>query len=266
MRHHANFLVLTFFLIFTPQLAKKVQAVDSRSNREAVVSPRAKKFYKSDGVRKYLSLNGNYTSDYNSKNYKLNSRYLYQSQNFIHEINFENENYYSDVGSGSTRSYDVKKSELYDILISSKARILNSKNYGVFFHRTMYDDLSKYYYDLHTAAGIGRMFFKERVELDISIGYHDIKTYGYEVDIIPSVRTNFKITKNLTLTQRGYWFIDHESTDSELKSSIVYRLNNKLSVEIRHSFEKRRYEEDDKNIVTNQVSRSLTFGLIFDLN
>lgn len=257
------FLFLSFFVVQNPE---DVFAVESRSNRESVVSPRTKKFYKSNSAKQYLSIGGSYTSDYNSKNYQLTSRYLYQSHSFIHEVNFQHETSYSDVGTGKNRKYDAKNSELYDLTIASKARLFDSENYGVLFHRTIYDDLSKYYYDTRTALGLGRMFFKEKIELDVSLGYHDIKSYGNEVDVITSIRTNFKITEHLTLTQRGYWFFDHESIDNQLKTSLVYRLTDKMSFELRHNFEKRRYEEDDKRVVTNQVNRSMTVGLIFDLN
>jgi len=264
MRHHA---FTIFFLSFISlQFLQEAFAVDSEANREAVVSPRSKRFYKTSGSKKYLSFGGNYSSDYNSKSYDLTARYLYQSSNYIHEINFQNENKYGDSGSAKNKRYDVKKSELYDFSLSSKARIKDSENYGVLFHRTMYNDLSKFYYDLHTAIGLGRMFFKEKLEFDISLGYHDIKNYGHKIDIIPSIRTNFRITKNLTLTQRGYWFFDHESMDNELKSSLVYRISDRMSLELRHAFEKRRYEEDDKHVATNLVNRSVTVGLVFDLN
>jgi hypothetical protein len=262
--HHQIF--LRIFVLYLSLVNFDAFAIESKSNREALVSPRSKKFYKSNSSKQYLSFGGNQTSDYNSKSYEINSRYLYQSQNFIHEINFQNENKYSDIGSGTNKKYQTKTSELYDLSIASKARIKSSQNYAVFFHRTIYDDLSKYYYDLHTALGLGRMFFKERVELDLSLGYQDVKTYGNKVDLIPSIRTNFKISQNLTLIQRGYLFIDRESTDNQLKSSLVYRLNEKMSLELRHNFEQRRYEQNDKKLVTNQVNRSTTFGLVFDLN
>lgn len=255
-----------FIAFFTAQSPEECFAVESESQREAVVSPRAKRFYKSNSAKQYLSFGGSYVSDYNSKNYQLNSRYLYQSNNFIHEINFQNENNYADSGSGKSKKYDVKKSELYDFSLSSKARIVDTENYGVFYHRTIYDDLSKYYRDVRTAAGLGRMFFQEKLELDVSLGYHDVKAYGYEVDVITSMRANFKINEHLTFVQRGYWYFDHESIDNELKTSLVYRLSDKMSFEVRHNFEKRRYEEDDKRVVTNFVNRSITFGLIFDLN
>ncbi len=246
-------------------LSSAAFGVDSESKREDVVSPRSKKLYRTDSVRSYISLGAGQTSDYNSKNNQLNARYFYQSQNFINEINFRNENKYSDRGSGKNKLYNVKTSELYDTSLSTKMRISDGQNYVVGYHRTIYDDMSKYYYDLHTAAGIGRMFFDGKIELDCSVGYHDVKNYGHEINLIPSIRTSLKLTKNLTFLQRGYWFIDHESTDNELKTSLVYRLKKTTSLEFRHTFEQRRYENDDRN-ATNQISRVFTVGLIFDLN
>lgn len=263
MRHHA--IVLSFFVLFTSQISE-VFAVDSESHREAIVSPRSKKFYKSNRSKQYLSFGGIYSSDYNSKKYQLNSRYLYQSDNFINEINYKGEANYADKGSGDNKRSYVKTTELYDVTISSKARIGEGNNYGVFFHRTIYDNLSSYYYDLHTAIGVGRMFFKNSLEFDLSVGYNDAKHYGYKMDVIPSLRAKFKITNKLTLTQRGYWFIDHESMDNGLKTSLVYRLGKKLSIELRNNFEQRRYEDDEDNVVVNRVNRSTTIGLIFDLN
>jgi hypothetical protein len=110
------------------------------------------------------------------------------------------------------------------------------------------------------------MFLNDKIEFDVSLGYHDVKAYGYEVDVVTSIRTNFKLSPNLTLIQRGYAFIDHESMDNQLNTSLVYRLNSKLSFEIRHNFETRRYEESDKHATKNLVNRSITIGLVFDLN
>lgn len=260
------FLARFSFFLFFILLDSEAFAIEARSDREAVVSPRAKRFYKSDRARQYLSFGGSYSSDYNSKNYQLTSRYLYQSKKYIHEINFDHQSNYADTGSGKNKKYDIKKSELYDLTIASKARLGESENYAVFFNRDIYDDLSKYYYDVRTAVGLGRMFFREKLEWDVSMGYHDIKNYGYEVDVITSWRANFKITEHLSFMQRAYWFFDHESIDNEFKTSLVYRLSDKMSFELRHNFEKRRYEDDDSRVVSNSVSRSVTIGLIFDLN
>ena len=253
-----------FILLLLLYFPKPVFAVESEANREDVVAPRSKKLYRSNSVRQYLALGGIYSSDYNSKYSQFNAKYFYQSQNLINEANFRNENKYSDSGSASNRRYNVKTSELYDASFSSKMRIKDGQNYGVFFHRTMYDDLSKYYRDTRTALGLGRMFFNDKIELDFSLGHHDVTNYGNEIDFITSIRTNFKLTPKLTLIQRGYWFFDHESTDNELKTSLVYRLKEKLSLELRHTFEQRRFENNN-NATTNQITRSTTIGLVFDL-
>jgi hypothetical protein len=63
-----------------------------------------------------------------------------------------------------------------------------------------------------------------------------------------------------------YCFLDHESIDNGFKTSLVYRLNDKMSFEVRHNFETRRYEDDANKQQTNLTNRSVTIGLIFDLN
>lgn len=266
MYKHHRFPALFLVAVFSLSSPAKTFAVESESNREAIVTPRTKKFYKVERARQYLSFGASYTSDYNSKNYELTSRYLYQSSKFINEINFEHQNNYADSGSGKNKKYAVKKSELYDLTLSSKARFGETRNYAVFFHRDIYDDLSKYYYDTRTAVGLGRMFFNEKLEFDISAGYHDVKTYGNDFEVVASMRANFKLSEKLTFVQRGYWFFDHESIDNGLKTSLVYRLSDKMSFEVRHNFETRRYEADEKRVTENYVNRSVILGLIFDLN
>lgn len=240
-------------------------ALDSRANREKIVAPRAKRFYKSNAIRKYLSIGGKHSSDQSSKSNEINARLFYQSPSLINEFNFQNEVTYSNLGSTPGKKHLVKKSELYDASISTKAIICASKNYGVFYHRTVYDDMSKFYYDLQTAIGVGRIFFGDKLEFDTSIGYHDSKAYGYEINFVPSMRLNLRLSERLTLNQRGYLFIDHESMDNELKTSLVYRIGSKLSLELRHSFEQRSYENDANRQQVNEVNKSITLGLVFDL-
>ena len=262
-RHHisCSAIIVFAFLVLDPAFA-----VESKTQREAVVAPRAKRFYKSSRARQYLSFGGNYVSDYNSKNYQFVSRYLYQSEKFINEINFKQETNYGDIGSGSKKKYGIKTSELYDFTLSGKAIIGESKNYGVAYHRTIHDKFEKYSHDSRNALGIGRIFLNERLEWDVSLGYHDVKHYGSEPDLITSWRANFKLGDKTTFVQRAYLFFDQKSTDSDFKTSLVYRIGNNVSFELRHNFERRRYLEDGKTEATNQVSRSVTVGLIFDLN
>ncbi len=250
---------LFLFLVFP----LKVFAIDSESDRESVISSRSKRFYKSNSARQYVAFGGGYASDQNSKDYNLNSRYLYQSNKFINEASFLHESKYANLSSANSQL--VKKSELYDLSLSNKTRIFETRNYGVLYHRTIYDDLSKYYYDLRSAVGVGRMFFNEKVEFDIGAGYLDSKTYGYKTSLVTSMRVNLKISDRITLSQRGYVFTDQETLDNELKTSLVYRLGSKISFEIRHIFEQRRYEDNSKRIQNNLIYKSLTFGFVFDL-
>jgi putative salt-induced outer membrane protein YdiY len=261
--HHLFVLVLFSALAFT---AEDVLAVESESQRDAIVAPRAKRFYKSSRARQYLSLGGTYTSDYNSKYYQLTSRYLYQGENAVHEANFKQQTDYADSGSGTNKKYDVRKSELYDFSWSSKRRFGESKNYGVFYHRTIHDKFEQYSHDSRNAIGVGRMFFNERLEWDVSLGYHDVQHYGSEADLITSWRANFKLSDKITFVQRAYLFFDKNSTDTDFKTSLVYRIDEKLSFELRHNLEQRNYIEDGDNEATNRVNRTVTVGLIFDLN
>ncbi len=241
-------------------------AIESSTQREAIATPRSKRFYSSDRAKQYIAIGGKYSSDYNSRSYEANSRYLYQSNKFIHEGNFSYQLDYADTGSGKNKHYDIKKSELYDLSIASKAMIGSTKNYGIFYHRSLYDELSTYYYDNRFAAGLGRVFFNGALELDTSIGNHNIKKGYSEIDVVSSWRLNKKITDKITLVQRAYWFFDHQGLDNQLRTSLVYRLNNDVSFEVRHNFEKRRYHDSVKQGTINQINRSITIGLAFDLN
>lgn len=254
----------TFVAAFFP-FAPVAIAIDSESDREALVSARSKKFYKTNSVRKYLSLGGNYSSSGTAKKYEATSRYLYQSSSQIHEFNFQHESSYANLGTAAGKRFLVKKSELYDGSLSSKFIVGETKNYGVAYHRTIYDDLSKYYMDQRTALGVGRLFLDDTLEFDAGVGYQDVKAYGHKWSFVPSFRANIKLSPKIMLNSRGYLFIDHESMDNELKTSLIYRLNNKTSLELRYTFEQRRYENDAGRVEENAVNKMLTFGMVFDL-
>lgn len=253
------FLLLVFFKS-TPAVA-----IESRSQREAVATVRSKKFYRGNRAKQYLSLTGQYSSDNNSRHYDANMRYLYQSSKNIHEVNFNHEVNYNDVGSGKKKLYDVKTSELYDIALASKMRFFSTPIYLVAYHRTIYDDMSSFYYDNRSAGGVGVIFFKDKIEIDISAANHDIKNEGQEKDYIASYRLNHNFLENFTINQRGFLYFDRNSLDCELRSSVIYRYNHKFSFEIRHNFENRRYKTAPNKLPINNVSRSISFGMVFDL-
>jgi hypothetical protein len=256
-------IILFFWEIFFTQ--KALAQLESRSSRETVISSQSKKFFQSNRTRQYLSLGGSYGSDYNSKSYQINSRYFLQNENFTHEINAQHQVDYADTGSGKNKKYKVKKSELYDLMLSSKARIWASNNYAVFYHRSIYDKFSTFLYDQRSAMGVGRMFLNQKFEVDFSMAYRDVKTQTYEINYLSSIRINHKFNNKLSLIQRSYIFFEDRLLDQEHKTSLIYRLNNQLSFEVRHNFEKRRYVDVAKKTAVNQISRGVIIGLIFDL-
>lgn len=257
-------LIILFFwkIIF---VQKAIAQQESRSARESIISAQSKKFFQSNRTRQYLSLGGSYGSDYNSKSYQINSRYFLQNENFTHEINFQHQVDYADIGSGKKKKYKVKKSELYDLMLSSKARILASNNYAAFYHRSIFDKFSTFLYDQRSAMGLGRMFLNQKVEVDFSLAYRDVKMQTYEINYLSSIRINYKFNNKLSLIQRSYIFFDNNLLDQEHKTSLIYRLNNQLSFEVRHNFEKRRYNDVVKKNAVNQISRGIIVGLVFDL-
>ena len=256
-------IILIILLIFLAQ--KTMAQQELRSAREAVISSQSKKFFQSNRTRQYLSIGGSYGSDYNSKSYQINSRYFLQNENFTHEINAQHQVDYVDIGSGKNKKYKVKKSELYDLMLASKARIFSSNNYGFIYHRSIYDKFSIFLYDQRSALGLGRMFLNQKLEMDFSMAYRDVKMQTYEINYLSSIRINHKFNNKLSLIQRRYIFFEDRLLDQEHKTSLIYRLNNQLSFELRHNFEKRRYIDVAKRVAVNQVSRGVIIGLIFDL-
>lgn len=261
MKNSTPLLVL-FILLF----ANAAHALEKEAQREAIVTPRSKRFYPRVQSKQYISFGGIYSSDYNSKEYQFNSRYLYQSNKMVNEMNFDHEVKYADSGSGSNKKYGAKDRELYDLALSSKVKIGETNNYLVGYHRSIYDEYSDYTLDARTAGGVGRAFFDGAFELDASLGYRQVKSEGEKVDFITSWRSNFKITEKLTFIQRAYLFLDNESMDNQFRTSLLYRIGERLSLEVRHNFEQRRYEDNANMRTDNLVNRSITVGIVFDLN
>lgn len=266
MKHHSFCRYLRILLfIFSFFIPFPTYALDSESDREKISSAKSRKFYKSSRANQSLLLSGNKDSDQNSKSYQIDSRYYYQSDRQMHEVNFFQKTSYANFSSAAGKNYLVKKSELYDAMTSNKFMLGESKNYAALYSRANYDELSTYYYDLRSAIGLGRIFFDDKIEIDASIGYIDIKNSGSKTFLLPSFRANFPISKNVTLTQRGYWFIDYESMDNEVRTTLKYRINNKVSLSLNHIFEQRKYDDVKKRAQINETRRYISFGLVFDL-
>lgn len=269
MSPHHKLSKKSFFAIFLLSLFFSNNSwsldLNNESDRKAIASEKSRKFLKSIyPTRRWISLSAYRDSDYNSKDYRLTTTYRHSGSRLVSNFDLDHQAKYSDSGTRPGKTVRIKKSELYDLLISSKVRILEQNNYVALYHRTIYDDMSDYYYDLQTAVGLGRFFFDQNLELDLSIGYRDVKTYGYNVNFIPSLRFKIDVTDRFRIVNRSFLFIDHESMDNDFKTSFIYDITNNLSGQLTHDFEQRRYEDDlKKRAVINRVDRRITIGLIY---
>ena len=252
-------------LIFTSH-AKDVYAIDARSDREKIVSAKSRKFYKSSRVKKSVLLSGDYSSDWNSKRYQFDGRYFYQSDKQIHELYLLRDIRYANKSTKVGQTQMVKKADIYDGTLSNKFVILNSKNYVVLYNRRKEDALSDYKYDIRTAAGLGRIFFGDKLEFDLSFGYNKNGSYENKSFLLPSFRLNVKLSDKASLIQRGFIFVNNSSVDTDLRTSIKYRLTKNTSLAINHSFEQRKYSDKTNKVSISESSRFTSFGLIFDLD
>ena len=63
----------------------------------------------------------------------------------------------------------LKEEELYDFEGSSRMILHKSSNYLNLYNRVQYDEWSKFYYDVASAIGIGRLFFDNNLDFDCSV-------------------------------------------------------------------------------------------------
>ncbi len=254
-----------FFALFIAQANLELSfAIDNdQQDRSRVVAPRNDRFYKNGNVRQYVNFSGEYESDENSKQYVLSAGHFYRSAKLINEVDFLKQ---TDYTQKAANKYELRRSgDLYDFQISSKAVVADTQNYLVFYNRSKYDQLSTYYYDITTAAGAGRMFFNDRLEIDVAIGHSDVKNYDQKTTIIPSFRAEFDITEKLHFIQRGYMFFSNEADDYQSKTRLQYLISKSLYLQVTHDFDKRRYSNEKKHEAINQVHRRIIFGFRYDL-
>lgn len=255
------FSLLVFCLFF---FSVKAFAIDNdQTDRSRVVAPRNDRFNRNDRVRKYINFGGEYESDEDSRQYVVSAGHFYRSKTWINEIDLL---YQKDYSQKAANNYELRpSSELYDFQISSKAVIGDTQDYAVFYNRSKYDAFSTYYYDITTAAGIGRMFFDDLLEIDVAIGHNEVKEYDQKTTLIPSFRTEFDIFEKLHFIQRGYMFFSDEASDYQLRSRLQYPIGDRLYLQVSWDTDKRVYVHKSRNEKINEVHRRLVFGFRYDL-
>lgn len=206
-------------------------------------------------ARKYITIGGGYKSDHNSKQYEIAGSYYYKDNKFMHELDFLHE-----VNESSTTTRPMAKDEeLYDFQLNSKMLIGQSRNYFNFYHRTQYDQYSDFYYDIVNAAGIGRLFFKGKLESSINFGYNNVKNFDSGTALIGIVRANIPVSQNIRLSTTGSLIKTEKTYDDEIKNILSFRIEKNLFLEFVHKYQKNRYIDSSKNseFGVNRVNRSL---------
>ena len=253
--------LLCFFVFESPEIAFAID--NDATDRSHTVAPRNDRFYRNDRVRKYINFGGEYESDENSKQYVISTGHFYRSKSWINETDFL---YQKDYSQKAANHYELKpSSELYDFQMSSKIVIPDTQDYVVLYNRTRYNPLSTYYYDITTAAGVGRMFFDDLLEIDVAIGHNEVKEYDQKTTLIPSFRAEFDIWEKLHFIQRGYMFFSDEAADYQMRTRFQYPIGRQLYLQVSYDTDKRTYVNKAKSEKVNEVHRRVVFGFRYDL-
>lgn len=267
--------IFCILLFLKPAFARD----DLASDRNRIVTKRNERFYKNNMIRQYISASGEYDSDEDNKQYVLKLEHFYKSKKWISDVDLQHQVDYAAGTQKLDQADQIKKSELYKAILSEKIVLFNTDNYFVLFNETKYDDMSKdFYYDITTAAGFGRMFFNDRLEIDLAYGVSKIKDshssitpkdYSREI-LVPAFRTEFEIIDGIRFVQRGYAYYSGDDIDSYyLNTRIQYPLSRKFYLQLSHIFDKRTYEKYDEqgisNSRVNQTGRQVIFGFRYDL-
>ena len=254
-----------FFALILAQTNPEIAfAIDNdKEDRAAVVAPRNDRFYSNDRVRQYLNFTGEYESDQNSKQFVATVGHFYRSKKLINEIDFL---YQQDYSQKASNNYELRRSsELYDFQIASKGAIPDTQDYLVFYNRSKYNKLSSYYYDITTAVGAGRMFFDDRLEIDVAIGRNNVKDQDGKTTLIPSFRAEFDVYEKWHFIQRGFMFFSDQAQDYQLRSRLQYPISSRLYLQVTYDTDKRRYVNAKTEARVSEVHRRVLFGFRYDL-
>ncbi|MES2677524.1 MAG: hypothetical protein V4612_04340 [Pseudomonadota bacterium] len=231
-------------------------------SHQAFADARKSTFRNSQKLSQYLAIGGNYSSDQNSKEYKISGSYQYNGSRFINELDLLHHTRYT---SSTTHALE-KNRELYDGEISTKILISKSSNYFNYYNRSKYDEFSDYYYDITNAIGWGRMFFGGILEADMNIGYDEIKNFDSQIVLNPNLKANLWLTDKLKLTVKAFIFQVQDSYSEELKTRLSYKMTNDLSLELYHNYDKKRFFNKTAKTQTTktEVSRDLVVRIRYD--
>lgn len=255
---------------------------DTFNDRTRLVNRRNERFYKVDITRHFVSLSGEYDSDEDSKQYVVKFDHFYKNRRIISDIDLRMETLFEN--ESSKKKFRSKESDLYQAIIAEKIILFDTQNYAVFFNETRYDnEADSSYYDMATAAGVGRMFFNDSLELDLaygkakakdvnSVSHHaTTRRFDYDRDIwVPAFRTEFSLFDDVRVVSRGYAYFSGDIDSYYLNTRLQYPLTRRVYLQLSHIFDKRTYEKyDSKNYnvgvrKVNETRRQLLLGFRYD--
>jgi hypothetical protein len=280
--HTIKSLILLLAFSFFPFVAKSDD--DSIGDRNRVASRRNERFFKNDLVRHFISLSGEYDSDENSKQKILKLDHFYKSKRWISDIEFRMETLYENVSttySVNGKQHLEKESDEYKAIVAEKIVLFDTNNYFLLFNETRYDDESdSSYYDITTAAGFGRMFFNDQLEIDFGYGVSRAKnitdtvfegarrSYNRQI-LVPAFRAEFLLFDKVRFLQRAYAFYSDKIDSYYFLTRLQYPLSQRVYLQVSHYFDKRSYDLYDNktmNYLTrrNEIRRQILLGFRFD--
>ncbi len=275
--------IFIYFLIFF--LTDSLWADDDNLNdRNRLANRRNERFYKGDIVRHFISLSGEYDSDENSKQKIISLDHFYKSRDWISDVTLRMETLEENDSSSifsENRQHLVKESDEYRAIIAEKIIINDTKNYLIFFNETRYDDeADSAYYDIVVSGGVGRMFFNDKLEIDLGYGvsrgkqitdttFESARRDYHRQIFVPAFRTEFRLFDKTRFIQRGYAYYSGDIDSYYLLTRLQYPLSKKVYLQFSHLFDKRSYElydnrTFDRIATRNEVRRQILLGFRFD--
>ena len=186
-------------------------------------------FYNSKHSKQYLTFGGRYKKEHQNRDEDFSIDYIYKSYDKIFEFEF---NYDGNYRYKSKEDEVIKTKSEHEAEFSAKLRLFDSKNYFIYFHRTSYDDLAKFYYNINNLAGFGRFLFNERMAIDFAAGSSYTKHLGTDYIYRSSFSHKIDLNDNITFSQKFIFSQSFETSSTKARVEEDNQLRNQLSFKI----------------------------------
>lgn len=286
MYHHIkkSILAIAISLFYLFDLKPTLADDDDIEYRNRLANRRNEKFFKTDLSRHFISFSGEYDSDEDSKQKILKIDHFYKSRSWVSDIELQMETLHENLSLShltANKQHLTKESDEYKAIIAEKIAFPDTQNYFVLFNETRYDDESdSSYYDITAAAGLGRMFFNDQLEIDLAYGisrgknitdttFESARRDYHRRIFVPAFRAEFLLFDKVRFIQRGYAYYSGHIDSYYLLTRFQYPIAQRVYLQLSHFFDKREYDLFDNRTFErigprNEVRRQILLGLRFD--